>query len=49
MEKEMLNELLDLADRYPNDAELGKYIRIAIRKFRDKLNLEKKQETTNKK
>lgn len=49
MESEMLNELLDLADRYPNDAELGKYIRIAIRKFRDELNLAKKKETTNKK
>lgn len=44
MENELVKGVLDLANRYPNDSELGKNVRMLIRKYKEHLDTNKKKE-----
>ncbi len=48
MEDRLLSEILNMPSEYPNDAELGKNIREAVRKYKDLLISQSNKETTNK-
>ena len=44
MENEFVKDVLDLANRYPNDSELGKNVRMPIRKYKEHSDTNKKKE-----
>lgn len=48
MENQLLSEILNMASKYPNDSELGKNIRIAVRKYRDLIVSSQDNEISNK-
>lgn len=47
MEEKVLNEILALAVRYPNDSELGKHVRVAIRKYKSQIDSKNQKGTSN--
>lgn len=49
MENKLAKEVLDLANRYPNDSELGKNVRMLVRKYREHSDTNKKIEEKSQK
>ena len=47
MGENILNEILDLAVRYPNDSELGKHVRVAIRKYKETKSSKNEKKNSN--
>lgn len=49
MENELVKAVLDLANRYPNDSELGKNVRMLIREYKEHSDTNKKIEEKSQK